>query len=100
LPCPPKPEFVSDTVKAVGKFATAKAWMKGDVLKIQLTMNDAKLEIHVDSLATARTKTITIHDQVVVKEKVIPPFYRACLYIAIFLALLLALIFFIASRRK
>lgn len=100
LPCPDVPvTYKSDTVKAAGKYAKAEAWLEGDQLKIKLTMNEVKLAFTIDSIAATRTKTVTVTKQVTVEKRVIPPFYRAMLFVSIALFLMFVIIIFIALRR-
>jgi hypothetical protein len=100
LPCPAVSNYASDTAKAVGRYATAKAWIKNGQLHVDLTMNDAQLEFHVDSLAAVRTKTVTVTQQVTVKEKIKPPLYRASLFVNLFFIVLFLLILFLVLRRR
>ena len=100
LPCPDAPvSFTSPPVQAVGKYATATAWIERGQLQIKLTMNDVKIAFEVDSLAALKTKTVTVTNTVTVHEKYVPPFYRATLFVSIILLALFVVIIFIALRR-
>lgn len=100
LPCPDVPvTYKSDTARVVGKYATAKAWIVRDRLTVKLTMNEAYIAFKVDSLAVIKSKTITITDTVTVREKYVPPFYKATLFISIIFLVIFLFIIFIALRK-
>jgi hypothetical protein len=99
LPCPQAANYKSDAVRAVGKYATAAAWLESGQLKIHMTMNDVKLQLTIDSAIKANTKTVTITKSQVLEKRFVPPFYRATLFVSIFLVLLVLGLFFILLRR-
>lgn len=100
IPCPEAETFVSDTVKTELKFAKASAWVSDRQLKIRLEMIETRLEFHIDSLASVRSKTITVTKTVTEKEKFVPPFYKASLFVNIFFAVLFVMVIYISLRRK
>ena len=98
LPCP-QPELSTSRVSVRNRYANAQTWIANGKLHIDLQMNSASLAITIDSLAATKTKTVTITKTVIVKEKYVPPFYRAMLFVSIFLAVLFVLIIVISLRR-
>ena len=99
IPCPALDDYVSDTVRVDKKLASASAWIERRKLKLQLAMKDAVLEFTIDSIAATRTKTITITETQYVKEKFVPPFYRASLFVNLILILLFIVGIFLSLRR-
>ena len=100
LPCPVPPTFKSDTVRAVRPLASAAAWLHGNKLQLRLTLNETTLAFKLDSAIKASAKTTVVTQQIIVEKKVIPPFYRASLFVNLFLIVFVAAIFYIALRRK
>jgi hypothetical protein len=100
LPCPEAQLVTTGKVTAKGKYATADAWLDRGKLKIKLVMNDVQLKVTIDSAIKASTKTSIITQHIIVEKKVIPPLYRASLFVNIFLIVFVAAIFYIALRRK
>ena len=98
LPCPPPPDFVK-VATVENRFAKATAKIVRGRLTVELMIKDAVLEKHIDSLAVARTKTVTITNNVVIEKKVIPPFYKACLYVSIAFFILFVIFIFVALWR-
>jgi hypothetical protein len=99
VPCPALDDYVSDTVRVDKKLASASAWIERRKLKLQLAMKDAVLEFTIDSIAATRTKTVTITEMKIVKEKFVPPFYRASLFVNIILILFFLVGIFLSLRR-
>jgi len=99
VPCPGLDDYVSDTVRAEQKLASAAAWIEHRKLKVELAMKEAVLEFTIDSIAATRTKTITITETVYVDKKVVPPFYRASLFVNIILILLFIIGIILSLRR-
>jgi PBP1b-binding outer membrane lipoprotein LpoB len=91
--------YVSDTVNVEDKFASASAWVVKNKLKIQLRLNKTTLAFAIDSAATVNTKTVTITKNVTVEKRVVPPFYKATLFVSIALFLLFVIGIFLYSRR-
>lgn len=99
LPCPPEEEFKTDTLKRETRFAKAAAWIKGSKLFLQVEIKSQQLAFFVDSIAAINTKTVTITKTVTVEKRVVPPFYKATLFVSIALLLLFALGIYLSSRR-
>jgi hypothetical protein len=92
------PAPASDTVRLDTPLASARAWIARDALHVGLTIHGQRLAFVIDSAVRAATKTVTIYKEKTVTVKVVPPFYRACLYVAIILIILFVVIIFIALR--
>lgn len=99
VPCPALDNYTSDTVRVDKKLASAAAWIERRNLKLQLAMKDAVLEFTIDSIAATRTKTVTITETKIVKEKYVPAFYRASLFVNLILILLFIIGVFLSLRR-
>jgi UDP-N-acetylglucosamine enolpyruvyl transferase len=91
--------YASDTLRKGTKFMEAKAWIKGKKLFMQVEIKSQQLALFVDSIAVANTKTVTITKTVIQEKRVVPPFYKACLFVSIALLLLFALGIYLSSRR-
>lgn len=88
----------SDTVRLDTPLASARAWVARETLHVGLTIHGQRLAFVIDSAVRAATKTVTIYQDRKVEVKVVPPFYRACLYVSIILIVLFVVIIFIALR--
>ena len=99
LPCPTPPDFKTPKVKARNRFASAEAWLEGNRLKLRLMQNDTTLAFVIDSALTEYKKTITVTQGHVVKEKYVPAFYKASLFISILAVVLLILKFVVNLKR-
>ena len=91
--------FASDTMRTENKFARAAVWIVGTKLNMKLEIKSQQLALFVDSVAVANTKTVTITKTVTLEKRVVPPFYKAMLFVSIALFLLLAVGIFLSSRR-
>jgi hypothetical protein len=91
--------FASDTMRTENKFARAAVWIVGTKLRMRLEIKSQQLSLFVDSVAVANTKTVTITKTVTLEKRVVPPFYKATLFVSIALLLLFALGIFLSSRR-
>lgn len=83
-----EPDYSSEVVSAKAEYGSARAWINDGKLRLQLTMNDTLIAYRIDSLALVNTKTITVEKERVLEVKKVPPFYKATLYIAILLFVL------------
>lgn len=94
-----EPGYVSDIALARGEYGEAKAWISDSKLRVQLTINDTLIAHRIDSLAIVNRQVITIDKEIIIEKKVTPPFYKAVLWIAIFLFVLVLCLFFLRSKR-
>lgn len=95
-----EPDYSSEVVSAKAEYGSARAWINDGKLRLQLTMNDTLIAYRIDSLALVNTKTITVEKERVLEVKKVPPFYKATLYIAILLFVLVLCLFFLALRKR
>lgn len=100
VPCPEGnlPAAASDTVRLNTPLASARAWIARETLHVGLVIHGQRLTFVIDSAVRAATKTTTIYKERIVTVKVIPPFYRACFYVALILIILFVVIIFISLR--
>jgi len=99
LPCPDVTAKMStDTVRVKSELATAEAWIYKNSLNVRLKIDAKRLEFKIDSAIKMNEKTVTIYKEVTVEKKVIPPFYRATLYVSIILIVLFIAIIYLALR--
>lgn len=100
-PCPepedsvvliPAPSLNSDTVRAVGTYAEAEAWVENRKLKIELIENEQVLQIKLDSVIVEARHWKTMYTVEIHKEppsRKVPWYYRASLPVSIILMFLL-----------
>jgi hypothetical protein len=99
LPCPPAEHYTSGVVSVENDMAAAKAWVENKRLQLQLELKHRRLEIYIDSVAATRTKTVTITKTEVVKQKYVPVFYKASVFVNGLLVALFIIGIYLSLRR-
>lgn len=95
----PAQDIPPASVTVRNDYAQATARIEHNQLKVDLILNERRLEILIDSAAELRTKTVTITETVIQKERYVPAFYKATLFISIILILLFLAGIYISLRR-
>jgi len=99
LPCPEADQYVSQIARVENELASAKAWIENKRLRLELQIKERQLAIHIDSVAELRKEIVTVTTTKIVKEKFVPPFYRASLFVNIALMGLFIIGIFLSLRR-
>lgn len=92
-------ELKTKPVTVVSEYAKATAWIANGKLKLQLSMNDTLIAYKIDSAIVANTKTITVTNEHIVREKYIPKFYKIILFTIIGIVALAIFRFALSLRR-
>jgi hypothetical protein len=101
LPCPPAPanQTAPQRLRVKAKYASAEAWLDGNLLKLRLMVNDTAIAHTIDSAVVERVKEITNTQAHIKPVKYVPGIYKLALIVAIFAALLLVIKVVVTSLR-
>jgi len=92
LPCPQPAttnQAAPQRLKVKAKFASAEAWLEGNLLKLRLVVNDTLIAHTIDSAVVERVKEINTTQAHIERVKYIPNFYKLCLAITLIVGLLM-----------